>query len=230
MKSSTAILIFSRTATAEARHKTIAGRHTHNITAHKYLLSKTISNVKDTGIPYFHFTEKEQRGATFEDRLQNSFNRVFQEGYENIICIGSDCPQLTAINLAEGKIAVESGAACFGADISGGVYLIAISQKQFKAGILEGISWHTSKAFAQLKQNFDTSGLAYILLSPYKDINDKKNLLNYLNTREINSSLKWVLLILLGFKEQFINIGLYRKLFIEVNSVCILRGPPVCFN
>lgn len=227
MKSSTAILIFSRTATAEARHKTIAGRHTHNITAHKYLLNKTISNVKDTGIPYFHFTEKEQLGATFEDRLQNSFNRVFQEGYENIICIGSDCPQLAVTHLAEGKIAVERGAACFGADNNGGVYLIAISQKQFKAGIFEDISWHSSKVFAQLKQNFEKSGIVYTLLSPCRDINDTKDLLNYLKAREINSSLKWVLLTLLGFKRQFINAGLFRKLCMEVKSVSILRGPPV---
>ncbi len=193
MKSSTAILIFSRTATAEARHKTIAGRRTHNIAAHKYLLSKTISNVKDTGIPYFHFTEKDQLGATFEDRLLNSFNRVFHEGYENIICIGSDCPQLTAINLAEGKIALERGAACFGADNNGGVYLIAISKKHFQEGLLKDISWNTSIVFTQIKYNFDKSEFRYKLLSRFRDINDEKSLLNYLKAREINSSLKWVL-------------------------------------
>lgn len=228
MKSSTAILIFSRTAKAEARHKIFAGKASENIAAHAYLLNKTIATARETGVPYFHFTEKEQYGETFEERLLNSFNHIFHEGYENIICIGSDCPQLTSTYLKESKTTVERGVTTFGADENGGVYLIAISKAHFETGILENISWNTHRVFAQCKYNAVKYGFEFSVLSVCKDINNNEGLRNYLRSAEINSTIKWILLRLLGLIKQFELLSLLKKQNTALQSVTILRGPPAC--
>lgn len=227
LKSATAILIFSRTAKAEARHKNIAVNRRSNIAAHSFLLNKTIATVGETGLPYFHLDENNQSGITFEERLLDAFNRVFQLGYENILCIGSDCPKLNSIDLVQSKIAVENETACFGADNHGGVYLIAVTKKQVEAGLFNSISWNTQKVLYQLTTNAVILNFEYNVLSVCHDINGQKDMLQYFKANKISPSLKWALATLLGIGKQFINLVFQIISNSELKSVTILRGPPV---
>lgn len=227
MKPTTAILLFSRTAEAEAKHKNIAENSRNNIAAHALFINKTISIIEETGIPYFHINEKKQSGKSFEERLFGAFSQVFREGYENVLCIGSDCPQLNAWHLIQSKIAVETGAACFGADKNGGVYLIAISQKQFGDGMLSGISWNTHLVQAQLKANSRATCSDYLTLPVCQDINRQEDLKRYIKSNEISYSLRGVIVSLLKLERLFCPPESQRLLDREFKAVTILRGPPV---
>jgi hypothetical protein len=172
LNSKIAILIFSRTATAEAGKKNIVEKSGNNVAAHSFLLNKTIATVEESALPHFHIDEKKQRGLTFEERLHDAIKQVFKQGYENIVCVGSDCPQLTSDHLLQSKIAVENGTACFGGDSHGGVYLIAITKSQFKTGILNSISWNTDKVFSQIQANTILLNFKFAVLSVLQDVND----------------------------------------------------------
>lgn len=226
MNATTAILIFSRTATAEAGRKEIAGNSRNNVAAHAFLLNKTLATVEGSSLPHFHIDEKKQCGVTFEERLHDAIKQVFKQGYENILCVGSDCPQLTSDHLLQSKIAVENGTACFGKDGRGGVYLIAISSSQFKAGILNSISWNTNKVFSQIQANTISLALNYDVLSVCRDINNKQDLLQYIKTKEISQSLRWALALVLGIGKQFSNIIFQQIINVGFKGVNILRGPP----
>lgn len=227
MKPTTAILLFSRTAEAEAKHKSIAENSRNNIAAHALFINKTISTINETGIPFFQVNEKQQSGKSFEERLFGAFSQVFQAGYENVLCIGSDCPQLNAWHLIQSKIAVETGAACFGADKNGGVYLIAISQKQYGAGILSGISWNTPLVLAQLMANSRVTRSEYLTLPVCQDINRQEDLRIYSKSNEITCSLKRAIVALLKLERLFCPPESQRLLDREFKAVTILRGPPV---
>ena len=226
MNAKTAILIFSRTAHAEACIKNIAGNSGNNIAAHAFLVNKTIVTVEESALPNFHIHEKKQCGVTFEERLHDAINQVFKKGYENILCVGSDCPQLTSDHLLQSKITVENGTACFGKDSHGGVYLMAITKSQFKAGILNSISWSTDKVLSQIQANAISLDFNYDILSVLQDVNDKKGLLQYIKIKQISQSLKCTLISLLAIGKQFSNIIFQTILNIAFNGVSILRGPP----
>ena len=93
----TAILLFARTAEAEARHKLVCGNRGASA---NYRLLKTLVNhatevAEQSGLPVFHITELEQRGHSFGARLQHAFEQVYAHGFERVIAIGSDCAHLT---------------------------------------------------------------------------------------------------------------------------------------
>jgi hypothetical protein len=227
LKPTTAILLFSRTAKAEAKYKSIAVNGRDNIAAHTILINKTIATVEETGLPYFHIDEKQQSGKSFEEKLFDAFSQVFREGYENVLCIGSDSPQLNERHLIQSKMAVENGAACFGADNNGGVYLIAISQKHFKNGILSGINWNTAKVYSQLSANSASISCECLALPACQDINDQTDLRKIIESKEIANSLKWIIVVLLRLKNHFNSLVSNRLLKNEFKAVIILRGPPV---
>ena len=226
MNAKTAILIFARTANAEAGIKKIAINSGRNVAAHTILLNKTIATVEESALPHFHIDEKKQFGDTFEERLRGAIKQVFKEGYENILCVGSDCPQLASNHLRRSKIAVEKGMACLGRDSHGGVYLIAITQSQFNAGILNCISWNTKKVFSQIQANTLSLDFKYDVLPVCQDVNDSGNLLQYVKTKTISQSLKWALMSLLGLGRQFSNKIIQSILNVGFKGVNALRGPP----
>ncbi|CAN0575163.1 unnamed protein product, partial [Ectocarpus sp. 12 AP-2014] len=58
------------------------------------LTKETLRKVKRTKQPYFHISEKEQTGNSFGERFTNAIQTVFDKGYEHIITVGNDTPQL----------------------------------------------------------------------------------------------------------------------------------------
>ena len=60
----------------------------------KDLNRHTIRQIEHSGLDYFHFTEKEQEGGDFGERFIHAIQSVFNKGYEYIITLGNDTPQL----------------------------------------------------------------------------------------------------------------------------------------
>ena len=76
MTKKTAILIFANSAKEEANANPL-----QIVLFFETLTNETINKVKQTGLPYFHFTEKQQIGNSFGARFTNAIQSVFDKGF-----------------------------------------------------------------------------------------------------------------------------------------------------
>ena len=101
MNYATAILVFTRTVKEESQEKNFAGNGNAaiNLSLSSGFINRTIREVRKSEIPYFIISSDLQRGSSFGERLSNAFTEVFSVGFENVIAIGNDSPQLNAATL-----------------------------------------------------------------------------------------------------------------------------------
>jgi len=162
----TAILLFARTAEAEARHKRVcAGQSAStNYQVLKHLEHHAEAVATQSGLPVFRVSELEQYGNNFGARLHNAFEAVFEQGYTNVLAIGSDCAQLSATNLAHAASQLQQHQTVLGPARDGGVYLLGLSKAQFYRSNFAEVSWCTQNVFEQLKA-FDAKAVVLATLS-----------------------------------------------------------------
>lgn len=144
--SRTAVLVFAHSSQEEAKHKPILKA----ATLFDVLTARTLETVQKTGLPYFHFSETEQIGTTFGERFTNAIQAVYDKGYERIITIGNDCPQLKPRHIAEAESQLENNKFVFGPATDGGFYLMGLHQDQFNAKVFQHLEWQTTSLSTQL--------------------------------------------------------------------------------
>lgn len=148
LKHKTAILVFANSSKEEVKNKTIVkGNELFDaLTAH------TLKTVEKSGLPYFHFSEEQQIGHSFGERFTNAIEAVFNKGYDTIITIGNDTPQLKPSDLLETEKQLKSEKFVLGPTIDGGFYLMGLQKNQFDASVFKTFAWQTSGLSKQLLQ------------------------------------------------------------------------------
>jgi rSAM/selenodomain-associated transferase 1 len=90
-----------------------------------------------------------QAGDNLGERLRNAFDNAFEEGFSNVVAIGSDSPDLPAHYLIESFEALAVHDAVIGPANDGGYYLIGFSKEKFTPEAFDNISWSTDGVFEQ---------------------------------------------------------------------------------
>ncbi|SDG48525.1 TIGR04282 family arsenosugar biosynthesis glycosyltransferase [Psychroflexus sediminis] len=176
MKTSVALLIFSRSVEAECSFKGFAGNQLF-FQSQENRLKKLCSK---TGLDVFNHDEHQQQGNTFGERFCNALSSVFSRGYDKVIVIGNDCPQLKYKHLQSGIDALHSGKACLGKSFDGGFYLLAIQKKHFNHSDFLNLSWNTSDVSSEVIQLLSTK--AEVSFTPtLKDIDKQSDFSGLLN-------------------------------------------------
>ncbi|MEM9362034.1 MAG: DUF2064 domain-containing protein [Bacteroidota bacterium] len=114
------------------------------------LTHSTVSKAQDSKLNYFLFTENEQEGATFGERFTNAVTKVFNSGYDSVITIGNDSPQLNTKHILEAHDRLQKGQSTIGPSFDGGFYLLAISKEQFCVSTFKSFSWQTNTVFGEV--------------------------------------------------------------------------------
>ena len=174
----TAILIFARSAKEEASQKSFC----NGIQLFDALTVKTLATVSKSKLPYFHFTEREQHGISFGERFINAIQAVFNKGFENVITIGNDSPQLAVSHILQAEKELENGRFVLGPSVDGGFYLMGISKSQFSKQNFRNLAWQTaflSKQIIQLVINKKINVFTLNTLFDIDSIQDVKSLLAY---------------------------------------------------
>lgn len=169
--SRTAILLFSRTASAEAERKSFGGGPADRRVADA-LISRTEETLARTGLKVFRSDEVSQRGATFGERLTNAMAEVFSQGIERLLVVGNDCPQITAQHLRSAAQKLAAGENVIGPDRRGGVWLIGLLRENFDAAALAALPWETDRLFAEL----DAALPAHATAGSLNDLNSFEDL------------------------------------------------------
>lgn len=156
----TAILVFANSPEEEMRQKSLikAGD------LYKEFTNRTIDTVRKTGITYFHFSEKEQVGLNFGERFVNAIQEVYNLGYDYIITIGNDTPELKARHIHEAVTHLFAGKTVLGPSADGGFYLLGLEKSKFSALEFKELPWQTSSLRSSVllimrKKNVDVYGL-----------------------------------------------------------------------
>jgi uncharacterized protein len=226
MLSKTAILVFCRTPEKEACFKKISPTLNKNIALCKSLYDKTLRTASKTSLPIILCTEEAQTGNNFSEKITNAIRLGFGNGYENLIVIGNDCPNLTKNHLNAAYTELLQGKDIVaGQDFRGGIYLLGLNKKAFNQTSFVQFKWQTRSIFKEVvtySSPYNFIKLASVLF----DVNCKEDALKSLCLYKINVS--WKILLI-----KFFNV-LQNPLLRYSTSITspilvytqILRGPP----
>ncbi|MBK8516662.1 MAG: DUF2064 domain-containing protein [Saprospiraceae bacterium] len=96
-----AILLFAFSSDAESKRKRITKSQRVNKLLWKGLQAKTTRLLKEIGYDYVIFDENDQNGDNFGEKIAHAVQSVFDFGYEKVIVIGKDCPELSQRHISE---------------------------------------------------------------------------------------------------------------------------------
>ena len=184
--SQTAVLIFSRTAKAEAVEKPM--RFAHEVFTK--LQKHTVQAVLKSGFTHYHISEKNQVGNSFGSRLNSAMQDVFSIGHSQIIVIGNDCPMLNASHIIAANKAMLMGKTVLGPSNDGGFYLWGLHKENFKKLRFNDFPWQSSKLYSVLTTSLEQQNIDYCNLPNLQDIDCVFDLSLLLNEKKIEANLR----------------------------------------
>lgn len=152
---STALLLFLRSEQDEARYKPLAGSPKASAALFRRFNRYAIQQARRTGLPLFVIQGDQQVGVTFGERLANAYQFVFDLGYERVIAIGNDCPELNTGMLLEAAGTLEHHGLVLGPTQDGGAYLIGMKRSAFDRAAFANLPWQTNAVYEALQALFD---------------------------------------------------------------------------
>ena len=220
-----ALIFFSRKQVDEAKHKSWFREHSKNHELASLLIDRAHSTVLNSGIPMYHFHEGNQKGNTFGERIANAYQEIFDLGYERVISVGNDCPELNNLNWQEISDDLAKGKSVLGPDTRGGAYLIGIHKTSFDKVLFENLSWQKNTLYKELV-SFCKNTTILTELEQYRDINSIYDIQIITNTKKSFDKFFILLYQILRPKRQ-LNISLqlsHHDFYIFKDSP--LRAPP----
>ncbi|WP_459212537.1 TIGR04282 family arsenosugar biosynthesis glycosyltransferase [Aquimarina rhabdastrellae] len=173
----TAILIFANSSQEEIKRKAIEKGQS----LFQQLNQQIIRTVEKTTLPYFLFTEDRQKGLSFGERFVNALQNVFDMGFDNVIMIGNDSPQLSTQLLHKSEQLLKQNKVVLGPNHDGGFYLIGLHKSQFHKAYFLNLPWQTHRISQCITSHFKATNTVVLLptLIDIDTVADLKKLHNY---------------------------------------------------
>lgn len=114
-----------------------------------------------------------QQGNHLGERMKNAFQEVFEEGFNKIAIIGTDCPDITASIIREAFAKLASFPIVFGPAKDGGYYLLAMNR--IENSLFEDIPWSTSEVLKISTERLKEKNIPYQLLPILSDIDNEED-------------------------------------------------------
>ena len=184
MTNKTAILIFANSAEFEATQKPF----TNSVSLFETLNDQTLKLVEKTGLPFYHFSEKNQIGSCFGARFTNAIQSIYEKGYENVITIGNDTPHLQVQHILKAETALKNNDIVLGPSKDGGFYLMGLKKTCFNHNTFLKLPWQTARLnrsvsklcqsnaivleFLEILQDVDTISDAKRIISSFRSLSE----------------------------------------------------------
>jgi rSAM/selenodomain-associated transferase 1 len=124
--------------------------------------------------PEEQFQFHSQKGIDLGEKMKNAFDFHFEQAYEKLLIIGSDCPELQSGILYSAFKLLDTFDAVLGPSLDGGYYLLGL--KRPNPALFSEISWSTENVFIQTIERILSSGLQVIQINPLPDIDELNDL------------------------------------------------------
>jgi rSAM/selenodomain-associated transferase 1 len=125
-----------------------------------------------------------QKGNNLGERLKFAFQKAFSKGFEQVIALASDVPDLNVSVIKKAFHALQTVEAVIGPSPDGGYYLIGFQSTSFHSTIFDGISWSSDKVFSQTYTKFNNLGLDVKFLTPWRDVDTVTDLKTLIKRNE----------------------------------------------
>ena len=209
MNRQTAVLIFANSSQGERKFKSFAKGDAFVDELNENILR----TVKKSKLPYYLFTEKEQVGKSFGERFSNAIHSVFEKGFDSVITVGNDTPQLKKHHILQAANEIDKNKCVVGPSIDGGFYLLGLSKKKFNEISFLDLPWQTKSLEKTISLQFAATQTEVIKLDTLLDVDSTSDLKALFKLSQfISKKLLSILSSLLNVK---LSISLAWKLFID---------------
>ena len=115
-----------------------------------------------------------QNGVDIGERMENAFKKGFELGYEKIILIGSDLPDISTDIINKGFNQLNGTDFVFGPALDGGYYLVGMKKLMF--GLFQNKPWSTSQLMKSTHLFITDKGKSISYLQELNDIDTIEDL------------------------------------------------------
>lgn len=136
--------------------------------------------------PSYHVFQ--QQGMDIGERLQSGFTTMFEKGYQRVIALASDSPDLPIEILRDAVSALQTHEAVIGPASDGGYYLIGFSQEPSILEAFEDISWSTETVFRETLSKIKSVTQNIHILPEWIDIDTKSDLQKFYAKHRLQNS------------------------------------------
>ena len=111
-----------------------------------------------------------QVGGDLGERMETAFKETFLEGFNEVLVIGTDIPDITPSLIDKAFEVLKSSDAVIGPCFDGGYYLIGFRKKTFLSDTFKGIQWSTEGVFKDTMGVFMKKGYKVHVLPKLRDV------------------------------------------------------------
>ncbi len=155
---------------------------------YRRLADSIVDQIKASGIPMAIFFDGEdssklpeswrkdsvicqkQTGDNLGKRMVEAFARLFAEGIEQVVLIGSDIVGLDSGYLVKAFDQLNTHDMVIGPALDGGYCLVGFNMEQFKSELFEDTPWSTDMVLELTLKKAATAGLSTALIDALQDI------------------------------------------------------------
>ena len=203
--------------------KLLKGKGSNHLAATFISRSKKIA--KESKLPLFIQTEKEQTGNSFGEKIHHSVSSIFNQGFENVIIIGNDCLQLSAQHIIEAAGELNFYDQVFAPTKKGGVSIIGLKKSTFSSEF-KNVRWQTELTFQDLCDKADKNNFSVCRLPLLDDINYSHELIHHLKYISAFDRFSILLLSIIASYTHKLNRNVT---LVSIKFLCsfAFRGPPL---
>ena len=140
----------------------------------------------DKSVYYSDFTDSEdnwsltkykkeiQTGRDLGERMKNAFASGFEQGYQKIAIIGTDCFELSSEIITQSFERLDHHDAVIGPALDGGYYLLGM--KKLIPEIFRNKAWSTESVCTETMKDLERLNLIYSLSPPLRDVDEVRDL------------------------------------------------------
>lgn len=171
-----------RNAYEESKYKQLVkGESSKNVDLFKYLNKRIVNTVKQTNYDYFIIDSSNQHGDSFAERFKNAFKSIFEKGYDAVISLGNDTPQVTSQTLHDVVHHFENHDVVVGKTNLGGAYTIGLTKYAFSKCSFESVDWSTSEVVESIEERAIFQGSSYVQLGVvYSELSTHSDLILFI--------------------------------------------------
>jgi len=223
--SRTAILYFALRPKVEAKRKPIFPEHGRDANERFYRLmqEELFNKIVPLGIPMIEMDERHQQGKRFGDRITHAIQHVWSQGFDQVIILGNDCPEVGTKTIQESIELLAAGCPSLMRTHRGGAGLIAIRKQDFRAELWPEMEWQTPHTFDEL---FDCLAGCKVIGDQLSEINTLSDAYAYLELR-LDDELSYFIDTLLNPLRHFVSLQ-STEAERSREEPTKRRGPPSC--
>ena len=111
-----------------------------------------------------------QQGGHLGERMADAFQQCFALGFERVLILGSDCPDLPRVYLTAALEALRQNRAVIGPSLDGGYYTLGFTPDTFCPAAFGPLPWSTDQVFGLTLKLLEQQSCPLEVLPQWSDI------------------------------------------------------------